>query len=779
MKLATPFIRLPLAFDAAVLAAEIDAIPEAGWRRHPHGNPGNWALPLVAVHGDPADDETRGPMRPTPHLAALPYTRQVMAALGCTIGRSRLMRIDGNGEAHLHVDTNYYWSTHLRIHVPVVTTPNVAFLCGDARVHMRAGECWVFDTWSKHNVLNPDPTRRIHLVIDAVGSAALWELIERGDRPREFHPPANPTARFVPPGFSIPEVAFESRNQPVVMTPFELDHWIDFTLSECPPVDPPGHATQARLAALCRTFRRRWADLWAHHGEAAAGHEHFRAQLVELHHALQGLEGLRAANGTDATDMLRQLVVRSAVNPQLLTDRTPSGASSGRHNYVAAGAAPAVVTSPGAGRPRLERPVLIVCPPRSGSSLLFETLAEAPGLYTVGGESHALIEAIPALHPASRNFDSNRLTAVDATPGVIAALRQGFFDALRDREGTPPPPDATLRILEKTPKNSLRLPFFESVFPESQLVFLWREPRDTISSMIDAWNSGRFVTYRHLPGWTGLPWSLALPEGWRDWIGRPVEEVAARQWAAITAQLLDDLEALPPERVTVFRHADLLAAPQAAVQRLCTALDLGWDRELAGLKNSRHTLTAPDPDKWKKNAAALERVLPLVAATIDRANRFVAERLAADLLTSMHTLEAARADLSAMTWSASLPRLLQSRRIRMALDCVGDTRIDLELRRGAWTSTISKRSVPVAPSDPVESSHSTWDSELRRLLPIGLGSAIRVRALYREPGYTWLGVSADGDVDARWLLVTDDRAPIAWLDVGASTRIRQIGISAM
>ena len=47
----------------------------------------------------------------------------------------------------------------------------------------------------------------------------------------------------------------------------------------------------------------------------------------------------------------------------------------------------------------------------------------APDVYTIGDESHQLIEAIPTLNPTRRGFDSNRLAAADATPVVVVALR--------------------------------------------------------------------------------------------------------------------------------------------------------------------------------------------------------------------------------------------------------------------------------------------------------------------------------------------------------------------
>src|SRR5687767_6339120 len=166
MRLDREFIRLPFTFDAARMTEEIAQFDESDWRPHPQGYPGNSALPLVAAGGDPSNDATAGPMRPTPHLARCPYLREVLAAFGSPIGRTRLMRIDGNAEATPHVDTNYYWLSRVRIHVPIVTDPAVMFTCGTKSLHMRAGEAWIFDTWRTHNVVNPNPTRRVHLVID-------------------------------------------------------------------------------------------------------------------------------------------------------------------------------------------------------------------------------------------------------------------------------------------------------------------------------------------------------------------------------------------------------------------------------------------------------------------------------------------------------------------------------------------------------------------------------------------------------------------------------------
>lgn len=278
-------------------------------------------------------------------------------------------------------------------------------------------------------------------------------------------------------------------------------------------------------------------------------------------------------------------------------------------------------------RDHLVRPVFIVSSPRSGSTLLFETLSRAPGLFTIGGESHRAIEAIPAFSVPARGWDSNRLDAGDARPQPVERLAETFYAALRDRDDKAP--SGAVRMLEKTPKNALRVPFFDSVWPESMFVFLYRDVRQTLASMVEAWQSGYFRTYPRLPGWAGPPWSLLLVPGWRELIGRPLIEVVAHQWAITMDVLLDDLEALPQERVVAIDYAALLANPAKTIERLAGRLDLDWDQPLgAELPLSVTTVSKPAADKWRAIEGAITSIWPIVEAADARARAFVDARSA-------------------------------------------------------------------------------------------------------------------------------------------------------
>lgn len=260
-----------------------------------------------------------------------------------------------------------------------------------------------------------------------------------------------------------------------------------------------------------------------------------------------------------------------------------------------------------------DRPLIILAAPRSGSTLLFETLARAPQLWTVGGESHHIIEGLPQLAPVTGAVESNRLDADHADERTIRLLRQRFALALRDRRGRAlvDSDASSVRLLEKTPKNALRQPFLEQVFPAARYVWLTREPRANIASMINAWQSGRWVTYRRLPGWQGR-WSLLLPPDWRDYLGQSLESVCTYQWCAANRTIRDDLSRIEPTRWLQLDYTQLVDDPLAVCRRIATfadlAIDPAWQRYLEQpLPHSRYTLTPPRQDKWRQHEIALYR----------------------------------------------------------------------------------------------------------------------------------------------------------------------------
>lgn len=586
MRLPRPFYRLPVRFDTARLTAELARIPASAWVPHPNDIPGNSSVRLISADGG-ANDDVTGRMLPTPQLRESPYFRQVLASFGVVWSRSRLMRLAPGATVPPHADINYHWFSRVRLHIPIQTHPDVAFHCGDERVHMAAGEAWVFDNWRPHRVDNPTEVERIHLVADTSGTAPFWRLVFQGEstagqwRQHRFNPAADA------------QVMTEDNVAPEVMPAAEVELLLGDLRAELAALDA-GDVARTRLARyrlLLEDFCHDWRQLCVLHGTGERGRADFAGAREALRNGSRQLGEALAmrTNGVAAHQVLEARVLR-----HLLREPRP-----------AAG-------------PALQKPVFIVAAPRSGSTLLFETLAAHAGIATLGGEAHWLVEGLPELRPGSGWTDSNRLTAAAMTPAVGERLLAAIRERLRDSAGEPAG-DRPLRFLEKTPKNALRIPFFHRLFPDARFVFLWRDPRENISSIIEAWRSGGWVTYPSLPGWDG-PWSLLLPPQWQLQRGRPLEEIAAWQWDSANRYIGDDLAGLPRQQWTVVRYDELRDAPRPTVERLCAFLgmdvDPGLARRLAGpLPLSRHTHTPPAPDKWRQNAALVDRVLPAVEST--------------------------------------------------------------------------------------------------------------------------------------------------------------------
>lgn len=284
MKLGMPLVKLARQYCAETLAAEVAALPAAAWLPHPGRLPGNDAVPLITPAGQVSNGFS-GPMAPTEALRQCPYIAEILADLGAVWGRSRLMGLAPGAVVPEHVDVGYYWRTHIRIHIPVITNPGVAFSCDRETVHMAPGECWLFDSFCLHNVRNDGDQKRVHLVLDTVGGEKLWGLIAEA---KNMGRDAQPVQRIAPGSVAPVPLAYEQVNLPAVMSVWEVRCHIDFLLAQCADTEARG-----AIAARLEQFANAWGALWAQYGTAAAGLPAYRRLIGDVQRDLQRLEAQR------------------------------------------------------------------------------------------------------------------------------------------------------------------------------------------------------------------------------------------------------------------------------------------------------------------------------------------------------------------------------------------------------------------------------------------------------------------------------------------------------
>jgi hypothetical protein len=300
----------------------------------------------------------------------------------------------------------------------------------------------------------------------------------------------------------------------------------------------------------------------------------------------------------------------------------------------------------------IREPVFVLGAPRSATTLLFQTLARSSRLWSLGTESQPVFEG--PWHPEKMDWRSHALTAADLKPGDRELVHAGFLrrvqpgpvwwwrDARRAGKDGSRSASArigytasrvraavvrkmgTVRLLEKTPNNCLRIPFLRAVFPDARFLFLRRDGRPNISSIMEGWNlDGEFEAYEpplplRIEGYRGRKWCFLLPPNWRTLVDQPLEVVCAEQWKACMEAVLAELPALRADgAVFELSYEELTGSPRETLGRVLEFLRVPREDAVIPREDRLPVINArtpPDPDKWKrKNGEAIGRVLPRIA----------------------------------------------------------------------------------------------------------------------------------------------------------------------
>jgi hypothetical protein len=265
---------------------------------------------------------------------------------------------------------------------------------------------------------------------------------------------------------------------------------------------------------------------------------------------------------------------------------------------------------------RLDRPVFVIGAPRSGTSLLYAILRTSSRLAHWPGEAHEVWEA--DYHPALRGWESNELTPSDLTPESATRITRSFLLTT----------GAGKRLIDKTPRNSLRVGFIDAIFSDARYVFITRDGRDNVNSLINAWRTPRYRTYRlpeplSIPGVDPQWWKFVLYPGWRADKGGPLEVVCAHQWSICNERVLEASQLVGPDRWTSLRYEDLVARPAEEIGRVMSRLELPFEpavkkRAQAIRETPINVVTPPEAGKWRReNPAEIEAVSSRLQATMN------------------------------------------------------------------------------------------------------------------------------------------------------------------
>ncbi len=247
----------------------------------------------------------------------------------------------------------------------------------------------------------------------------------------------------------------------------------------------------------------------------------------------------------------------------------------------------------------LQRPVLILGAPRSGTTFLGRVLGRHTAVsYVVEPRT---------IWKYGNERRSDMLGADDARPEVVRYVRQQMARVVREGKGE--------RLLEKTPANALRMGFIDRIFPDCRFIHIRRSGPDAILSIHHNWR--KHVTgegdakerrewwrtrlkvrlgqldWRRAPFYAGefvrwaAPDRLASLAGFKSWgphlpgldaMIREMDllEVCALQWRTCVEAACHYGRQLPPERYIECRLEDL---GEDLIRKLLRFADLDEDDE--------------------------------------------------------------------------------------------------------------------------------------------------------------------------------------------------------
>ena len=165
-------VRLPRTYDVARLHADLAALQHIQPVAQPGPyHAGEWkGISLRSIGGRQDTMPSMAGLetyQDTEALGRTPYLKEILDSIACPKEVVRILTLPPGGHIQNHFDyqTNFQFGL-IRLHVPIVTHPDVEFVVADQRCHWKEGELWYADFSKFHWVKNNSPITRIHMVMD-------------------------------------------------------------------------------------------------------------------------------------------------------------------------------------------------------------------------------------------------------------------------------------------------------------------------------------------------------------------------------------------------------------------------------------------------------------------------------------------------------------------------------------------------------------------------------------------------------------------------------------
>jgi hypothetical protein len=290
----------------------------------------------------------------------------------------------------------------------------------------------------------------------------------------------------------------------------------------------------------------------------------------------------------------------------------------------------------------LKPPIILFGNTRSGTSMVQNVVAAHPEVTGWYEPSEMWLYADP--RRPHDEFDER-----DATDKVKRYIRDQFLKYQRK--------NGNCLILEKTPKNILKIRYVRAIFPEATYLFMVRNPFSFISSVEFKWQrtvTGKGILRRlksappsqlhhHLRSYLNQQYHKRILKQKYLSIWGPrykgIQEdlktldqltVIARQWAVCSKKAEEDLALFEPGRVLRLRYEDFVADPPCELERICSHCKLELTEHV--LTAAKELVKSDRGQKWRRfEPHDLARIIPEIEGEMRRHGYEIPAEIALEL----------------------------------------------------------------------------------------------------------------------------------------------------
>lgn len=191
------YIKFPLQFDSIRLKEDVQKVMNSNWVDHYNQNDydGKWtSIALMSSNGKSdniyAFNFDSKEIIATEQLESCSYFKEILDSFHFEKAAVRLLNLSVGAQIKPHSDHCLgYENGYFRLHIPIITNPDVIFILDDERLIMNEGECWYINANFTHSVANNGLEDRIHLVIDGIRNDWSDQLFFENHTENQFQKP--------------------------------------------------------------------------------------------------------------------------------------------------------------------------------------------------------------------------------------------------------------------------------------------------------------------------------------------------------------------------------------------------------------------------------------------------------------------------------------------------------------------------------------------------------------------------------------------------------------